>query len=135
MKHSLQCNRFAISFRRACKKADCGAGTMLGIMLVLAICAMLTFSAVLGSVLVAKHRAHAVASVAALSGAATLQRAEGDACNVVASTVSANNAIMESCKIISDDVTVKVSVPLNLPFASNVSVIVRAGLEDCAKAR
>lgn len=131
MKHSLQCNRFAILFRRACKKADCGAGTMLGIMLVLAICDMLTFSAVL----IAKHRAHAVASVAALSGAATLQRAEGDACDVVASTVSANNAIMESCKIINDDVTVKVSVPLNLPFASNVSVIVRAGLEDCAKVR
>ncbi|RIY27500.1 pilus assembly protein TadE, partial [Bifidobacteriaceae bacterium WP022] len=42
-------------------------------------------------------------------------------------------AFLKSCNSTSNDVTVRISVGLNIPFASNVEVSARAGLEDCNK--
>ncbi|WP_422111981.1 Rv3654c family TadE-like protein [Gardnerella sp. DNF00497B] len=126
--------KHSINFiHKRCKGIDCGSGTMLGIMLVIAVCSILVLSAILCNVLGAKHQAYAVATSAALSGASALQRMEDNACEVVARTVASSNAFLKSCNSTSNDVTVRISVGLNIPFASNVEVSARAGLEDCNK--
>lgn len=117
--------------RKKSRKADCGSGTALGIMLVIAVCLMLVFSTILGHVLSSKHQAYAVATASALSGASALQRMETHVCNAAARTVTSSHAILKSCASTHDDVTVRVAVPLHIPFAPSVEVVARAGLEDC----
>lgn len=113
--------------------ADCGSGTVLGIMLVIAVCAMLVLSAIFGHVLSAKHQANAVATAAALSGASALQRMEPNACEFATRTVTSSRATLKSCVSTADEVSVSVTVPLNIPFASSLEASARAGLENCDK--
>lgn len=89
------------------------------------------FSTILGHVLSSKHQAYAVATASALSGASALQRMETHVCNAAARTVTSSHAILKSCASTHDDVTVRVAVPLQIPFAPSVEVVARAGLEDC----
>ena len=125
------CLKHVIYFaRKRCGAVDCGSGTMLGIMLVIAVCLMLVFSTILGHVLSSKHQAYAVATASALSGASALQRMETHVCNAAARTVTSSHAILKSCASTHDDVTVRVAVPLQIPFAPSVEVVARAGLED-----
>ena len=112
---------------------DCGSGTMLGIGLVTAICSMLVLCAVIGSILVSKHRAYALANAAAISGAVAIQNMQGDACKIAQNTARANNAKIESCVEKDNDISLKLSVPLHLPMANSISVSAKAGLVDCSK--
>lgn len=119
----------------ACKRGhrmDLGSGTALGVMSVIAVCSMLVLSAILGNVLSVKHQANAVASAAALSGAAALQRMEPNACYYAARTVTSSGVMLKDCTSTADDVTVRVAAKLNIPFAPSVEVVARAGLEDCS---
>lgn len=127
VKHSI------IFVRKLKNKADCGSGTVLGIVLVIAVCVMLVISAILGHVLSVKHQAYAVATAAALSGASALQRMEPNACRAASRTVVSSRLKMKFCTSTKDDVTVRVTAPLNIPFAPSVEVAARAGLEDCDK--
>ncbi len=111
---------------------DLGSGTALGVMSVIAVCSMLVLSAILGNVLSVKHQANAVASAAALSGAAALQRMEPNACYYAARTVTSSGVTLKDCTSTADDVTVRVAAKLNIPFAPSVEVVARAGLEDCS---
>lgn len=115
------------------RRADCGSGTMLGIGLVTAICSMLVLCAVIGSILVSKHRAYALANAAAISGAVAIQNMQGDACKIAQNTARANNAKIESCVEKDNDISLKLSVPLHLPMANSISVSAKAGLVDCSK--
>lgn len=135
MKRHKYCVKNLITFvRKRSSEMDCGSGTVLGIMLVIAVCTMLVLSAILGHVLSSKHQAYAVATAAALSGASSLQRMENNACDAASRTVSSSRAILKSCTSTKDDVTVRVTLPLNIPFASSVEVAAKAGLENCDKA-
>lgn len=111
--------------------ADCGSGTMLGIGLVTAICSILVLCAVIGTILVSKHRAYALANAAAISGAVALKNMQNNACDVAFNIANANNAKIESCTEKEDDILLKLSVPLHLPMASKITVSARAGLVDC----
>ena len=113
------------------RRADCGSGTMLGIGLVLLICSMLVICAIIGSILVQKHRAYALANAAAISGAVALKNMQNNACDVAFNIANANNAKIESCTEKEDDILLKLSVPLHLPMASKITVSARAGLVDC----
>lgn len=123
-----------VSFaRKKSNKADCGSGTALGVMLVIAVCSMLAVAAILGHVLSARHQAYTVATAAALSGASALQRMENNPCEFSTRTVTSSHAILKSCKSAKDEVTVSVTVPLNIPLAPSVEASARAALEDCDK--
>ncbi|MFU0549180.1 Rv3654c family TadE-like protein [Gardnerella piotii] len=113
--------------------ADCGSGTMLGIGLVTAICSILVLCAVIGTILVSKHRAYALANASAISGAVAIQNMYGDACKIAQNTATANNAKIESCVEKDNDVSLKLSVPLHVPMASRITVSAKAGLVDCSE--
>lgn len=134
MKRQVHCIQHAIhcAHKRG-KRVDCGSGTALGILLVVTVCSMLVFLAVLGHVLSAKHQAHEIATAAALSGASVLQRMETHACEAASRTVTASKATVQSCSETRDEVAVRVEVALNIPFAKSVSAAARAGLEACEK--
>lgn len=126
------------SAKNCCRKdkclhrADDGSGTMLGIGLIIVVCSMLILSVNIGYVLVEKHRVHAVASSAALSGARVLQKMDGNnECAIAQSIISANGITMESCKSENDDVTLKVNLQTRIPFIPKIVETVKAGLISC----
>ncbi|SEC20713.1 helicase/secretion neighborhood TadE-like protein [Nocardioides exalbidus] len=59
-----------------------------------------------GGLVAAQRRAQAAADLAALAGAGSTD----DACASAARVASANHALLESCTVAGDDVTVEVSV-------------------------
>ncbi|TPG31285.1 helicase [Mycobacterium hodleri] len=70
--------------------------------------------AVVGSAVIARHRAQAVADLAALSAAGNLAAGPAMACTSAASLIAVMSATMASCAVDDLDVVVSVEVPVNL---------------------
>lgn len=120
--------------REMLHRQDRGSGTVLAVGIVIMVISILMTASCVGYVLIEKHHAHAVATVAALAGASALQSSGNteNECAIVGQAVHVNGGLLESCVVEHHDVTVRVSMPLSLIGVSKVSVAARAGLENCS---
>jgi secretion/DNA translocation related TadE-like protein len=90
---------------------DDGAGTVLVLAVVLAALLLATAVAVLGTAVVARHRAAGVADLAALAAAdVLLGRTAGDPCAAAASVAAAGGAALARCTPAGQEVVVEVRV-------------------------
>jgi secretion/DNA translocation related TadE-like protein len=83
---------------------------------------------VVAAIIVAHRRAQSAADLAALAGAAALQRA-GDACDEAGAVAAANGAQLSACQAAGQDVvvTVRVDGPHWLGQHGSLSAMARAG--------
>lgn len=86
-------------------------------------------SALAGSVIAARQRAHQAADFAALAAAGYVQEGRGKACDHAAQVASANGARMTSCRLDGCDaiVTVVAALPTSLKSLGLVTATARAG--------
>ena len=107
------------------RRDERGSGTLLAVG-VMAVVGVVATTAVLAAVyLVAGHRAHGAADLAALSGAAAY--AEGrDPCRAAARLARANDARLVRCERVGDDVDYVVSVTVEVEAGLAVPGLPRA---------
>ncbi len=109
-------------------RSDDGVATVWG-MAWIAACSMIGWLAVMATVIMsAQHRLDGAADLAAVSGAARLQRG-GDACVVAEDIAHANDAALAACRVDGSDlvVTVTHSVALPLGLDGAMTSTARAG--------
>lgn len=85
------------------------AAGMMTVLLVLSV-----GGAVVGSAVIARHRAQAAADLAALAAAAQVASGEQAACASASSVATATGAAVSSCAVEHLDVVVRVEVPVSL---------------------
>lgn len=113
--------------------ADEGAGTVLGIMLIVLVTVMIVIAAGVGRMLVVRSHAATAADLSALSAANALWEG-GDPCEVAAEVAEDNGATMIACRVGGDtgeDVTVRVGVDMDMPFLPHMTQDARAGPTVC----
>ena len=87
-----------------------GAATVVGLVLLGALAVVTLASVVLGRILVDQRRAAAAADLAALAGAAAVQRG-GDGCTAARATAADNGAGLERCRVEGEEVRVTTRLP------------------------
>lgn len=89
-------------------------------------------ASVVGSVVVARHRAGAAADFGALAAASSAQRGSGSACAVAERVVRANGARLAGCQVLGADVivTAAVSPAISGGVWGEAQVAARAGPVD-----
>jgi len=96
---------------RRCPAGEDGAGTVLVLAVVLSALLLASAVAVLGTAVVARHRAAGVADLAALAAAdVLLGRTAGDPCAAAASVAAAGGAALARCAPAGEEVVVEVRV-------------------------
>lgn len=103
-----------------------GSATVLAVVLLVVLGLAGALAAGLGGVLVAKRRAASAADLAALAGAAAVQRGD-PGCAAAAATVRDNRARVVSCQVAGEVVEVEVSVPVHALGIADVQDRARAG--------
>ena len=114
------------ALRRA-RASQRGSATVLAVAMLVLLGVVAAVAVGLGGLLVAKRQAAAAADLAALAGAAALQRGEVG-CDAAAATATANQAQVVNCRQDGDVVDLEVSVRASsLPGVEVVSARARAG--------
>lgn len=117
------------------RRGDQGAAAVLAVTLAVLLLALTSVVSVLGGLLVAHRRVSAAADLAALAGAAALQRGE-DPCAAATTTVTANDARMGTCEVHGEDVLVRATIELSvLGRTVGVPGVARAGPREGEPAR
>lgn len=94
---------------------DRGAGTVLALSLVALVLTLTGGALVIGSAVVASHRARLAADLASLAGASAAQDgATTAACAAASQVARANGAVTQTCSVVGADVEVTVSVATSL---------------------
>lgn len=113
--------------------SDEGAGTVLGLMLIVVVAMAIVIAAGLGRMMVGRSRAATAADLSSLSAANALWKG-GDPCAVAARVARSHEATLVSCVTGGDtgeDVTVQVSVDIGIPFVPDMTQSARAGPTVC----
>ncbi|WEV72696.1 Rv3654c family TadE-like protein [Bifidobacterium sp. ESL0790] len=110
---------------------DEGSGTVTGVMLVAVTAILLVVIAMGGRLLICIAHARSVADQAAIAGAISEWKGEGDPCIRAGLAASANGGVLISCTVKDDDVNVKVSYATSVPVAPQVVREARAGPVPC----
>lgn len=101
---------------------DAGSGTVHGMTLATAMCALLLVILLLGQAGICVHRAAKAADLAALAAADVARGlASGVPCDVAGEVARANGAVLEHCDVVTPDLTtvdVRVSIALTGPLTS-----------------
>lgn len=100
--------------RRKVMDDDRGAAAITGAFVIAAIVIVAALVLHMSAAVAARHRARAVADLAAISAATALDRGEGAACEVSDRVADRMAARVEHCQAIGWDVRVAVSVPVSL---------------------
>lgn len=127
------CDQRSTQFKRFWRAADEGSGTMAGVMLILLAGVLMGVVAAVGNLMICQTRARSIADVAVVSAAGLYWRDRtGDPCAIVRRIAVSDDARVVACDVEGDDVTVKIAVVTQVPFASEVSREARAGPLACA---
>ncbi|MBT1173728.1 flp pilus-assembly TadE/G-like family protein [Bifidobacterium sp. MA2] len=113
--------------------SDEGAGTVLGLILIIVATVMIVIAVGVGHLLVARSRAASAADLSSLSAANALWRG-GEPCEVAAEVAAGHDATLVACEIGGDtgeDVTVRVGVDVGMPFLPDLVQSARAGPTYC----
>ncbi|WEV41724.1 flp pilus-assembly TadE/G-like family protein [Bifidobacterium sp. ESL0682] len=116
---------------KAFEKCDEGSGTINGVMLIAVTAILISAVALGGNLLLCISEARSAADQAAIAGAQSARDGDLDPCLQSHAAASANKASLVSCKVVEEDVTVKVAVKTVVPFAPLVSRMARAGPVEC----
>ena len=120
------CHSASSALRRA-RASQRGSATVLAVAMLVLLGVAAAVAVGLGGLLVAKRQAAAAADLAALAGAAALQRGEVG-CDAAEATATANHAQVVTCRQDGDVVDLEVSVlASSLPGIEVVSARARAG--------
>lgn len=111
---------------------DKGSGTFLGAILVAVAAIGLVVIASLGNIIVCKAKGRTAADSAVLAAASALQEGDSSPCDQAAKIAAINESELITCALQGKDVQVTVQVHTKVPFVSRVSVMARAGPEDCS---
>lgn len=120
-----------LGWRAFWKSTDEGSGTVTGVMLVAVTAILLTVIAAGGRVLICIAHARSVADQAAIAGAVSEWKGEGEPCVRAGLAASINGGTLVSCTVKDDDVSVKVSYATSVPVAPHVVRAARAGPVPC----
>jgi secretion/DNA translocation related TadE-like protein len=90
------------------RRADEGSATAWVLVVALALAAAAVALALLGSAVVARHRAAGAADAAALAAAVHVTETSAAACSVAGRVARANDADLRSCRVAADAVVVRV---------------------------
>jgi secretion/DNA translocation related TadE-like protein len=111
--------------RRADDAGECGAASVLAAVFMSLVLAITFAGIAIGSVVVARHRAQAVADLAALGAAQRLPAGREQACTRAGALTRAMNAHLAQCDI--EDLDVLVTVEVAVSVGSGVIGPARAG--------
>ena len=95
-------------------RRDRGSATLLAVAMVALVLAVFGGAVVVGTAVIARHRAQAAADLAALAAAGRLAAGQETACGWAASLANAMNASVADCVVHDLDVIVTVDVPVSL---------------------
>lgn len=102
-----------------------GSGTALAMVAVLLLATCGLAGTVLGAVASVQRRVESAADLAALAGAAAVQRAD-DGCAAAARVARSNEARVLGCAVVGDEVEVRLARTLRLPVLHGVTLRARA---------
>ena len=108
---------------RASRRDERGAATVAGLVLLAVLTVVTLASVVMGRLLVDQRRVAAGADLAALAGAAAVQRG-ADGCAAARATASRNGVVVERCAVEGEEV--RVSATLRAPELLGREVVLRA---------
>nr|WP_274608137.1 Rv3654c family TadE-like protein [Bifidobacterium phasiani] len=109
-----------------------GSGTIMGVMMIMAVGLLLCALAALGQALICQARARGAADAVALSAAAALLYGDGDdPCAVAGVVAERNQARLDACVVDGEDVEVRVLVPTGMPIVDAAFGRSRAGPVPC----
>jgi secretion/DNA translocation related TadE-like protein len=94
--------------------SECGSASVVAAAMMSVLMALTVGGALVGSAVIARHRAQAAADLAALSAAGHLVLGPDAACGSAASLTTAMSATMTTCTVAQLDVVVTVEVPVGL---------------------
>lgn len=103
------------------RRDDAGSATVLVLPLVGVVALLAVLLSVLGGLVVAQRRAGAAADLAALAGAASLQRG-GDGCSAAAQTADRNGVELSACAVMAAEVRVWVAATVPGPWGRSWTV-------------
>ncbi|AFM19455.1 helicase/secretion neighborhood TadE-like protein [Mycolicibacterium chubuense NBB4] len=104
-----------------------GSATVLAVMMVLVLVAVTTGAAMVGSAVVARHRAQAAADLAAVRAAAQVSSGPAVACATAKTVAEAMGAALTGCTVEELDVVVRVGVAAQLRGIGSADAVARAG--------
>jgi secretion/DNA translocation related TadE-like protein len=109
---------------------DRGAATVMALSVVAVVLALTTGALVVGSVVVASHRARLAADLASLAGASAAQEdsSPSSACAVAGQVARANGAVTQACSMNGADIEITVAVTASL-WPAPATARARAGPE------